>query len=63
MDFDEPLRLPTTVAASLQKEALDDFSIFELEARIEILRVEIARSEQLIASKQASQGDAESIFR
>ncbi len=63
MDLDEPLRPPTTGAASLAKEDLEDFSISELEERIEILKVEIERSERLIASKEASQGDAENVFR
>lgn len=62
MDFDEPLRPPTIGAASLAKEDLEDFSISELEERIEILKAEIARSEQLIGSKKASQGDAENVF-
>lgn len=63
MDLDEPLRQPATGAASLAKEDLEDFSVSELEERIEILKAEIVRSEQLIVSKQASQNDAEGVFR
>ena len=63
MDLDEPLRQPLSGAASLAKEDLADFSVSELEERIEILKTEITRTERLIASKQTSQSAAEDVFR
>ena len=63
MDLDEPLRPPPTGAVSLAKEDISAFSVSELEERIELLKAEIARSEQLIASKRSSQDAAEDVFR
>ena len=62
MDLDEPVR-PPTGAASLAIEDLAIFSISDLKERIELLKAEIMRTEQLIASKQMSQGAAEDVFR
>jgi uncharacterized small protein (DUF1192 family) len=42
---------------------LDTLSVAELEARIALLRQEIARIEQAIAGKRASRDAADSVFR
>ncbi len=62
MDMDEPRKLAPT-AASLAKEDLEALSVFELEERLDLLKAEIARTGQMIASKQSSQDSAESVFR
>lgn len=63
MDIDEPLRPEPTGAASLAKEDLETLSVEELEERIALLEAEIARSKQMVASKQSSQSTAEDVFR
>lgn len=62
MDMDEPRKREPT-AASLAKEDLEALSVFELEERLDFLKAEIARTGQMIASKQSSQDSAESVFR
>jgi uncharacterized small protein (DUF1192 family) len=42
--------------------ALDSMSIDELEARIEALTLEIAKCEEVIASKRAQRSEADSLF-
>jgi uncharacterized small protein (DUF1192 family) len=42
--------------------ALDSMSIDELEARIETLNLEIAKCEEVIASKRAQRSAADSLF-
>ena len=41
---------------------LDSMSIDELEARIEALTLEIAKCEEVIASKRAQRSEADSLF-
>ena len=63
MDLDEPRKPEPTGAASLVKEELETLSLEELEERLDLLKAEITRSEQMIASKRSSHDSAEDVFR
>jgi len=57
---------PKRVPDSLKVLAAEDISLLgveELRERITLLNQEIARSDEMIASKQGSLSDAEAIFR
>ncbi len=57
---------PKRVPDSLKVLAMEDISLLgveELRERITLLNQEIARSEDMIASKQGSLSDAEAVFR
>jgi len=63
MDADEPIHGRPTGSATLEIEALDDLSVFELKERIEILRAEIIRTEKAIEAKETGQSEADKLFR
>lgn len=42
---------------------LDDFSVADLQARIEDLKAEIARCEEAIKAREASKSAADAVFR
>lgn len=58
----QPKRVPDTLVV-LGKEDISLLGVEELRDRITLLNQEIARSEEMIASKQGSLSDAEAIFR
>lgn len=49
--------------ADATREDLDLFAVEELQARIDLLRGEIARAEAAIARKQAGRAAADALFR
>ncbi len=61
MDFDDG-RKKTTEIVSVGQE-LDDFSVAELQVRVEILRAEILRVEAEIVNKKSTKTQAESVFK
>ena len=64
VDLDElSLRKPDDPLAQLARQDLDPFSVDELQARIEALRAEIARSEAKIAQSVTHMSAAEALFR
>ncbi|UTW55803.1 DUF1192 domain-containing protein [Kordiimonas sp. SCSIO 12610] len=63
MDEDDlPIKKDSPVA-SVVKEDLSTWSAFELEARVNILKEEIIRTEAEIKSKDASRAAAEAFFK
>ena len=61
-DDDLPIKKDSPLAA-VSKEDLSEWSAFELEARITILKEEITRTEAEIESKDASRAAAEAFFK
>jgi uncharacterized small protein (DUF1192 family) len=58
----QPKRVPDNLQV-LGKEDISLLGVEELRERITLLNQEIARSEEMIASKRGSLSDAEAIFR
>jgi len=58
----QPKRVPDSLQM-LTREDLSLLGVEELRERITLLNQEIARSDEMIASKQGSLNDAEAIFR
>ena len=63
MDRDDDAPRPGSPLEVLVKEKLDDYSVYELEARVQTLQAEISRAEQAIVKKKASQSAADSVFK
>ncbi len=61
MDFDD-VRKKTTEIVTVGQE-LDDFSVAELQARVELLRAEIVRVEAEMVNKKSTKTQAESVFK
>ncbi len=61
MDFDE--ERPKTAAAVTIGQVLDDFSVAELEQRLDQLQREMVRVEAEIVNKKSTKSQAESVFK
>ncbi len=63
-DFDDDLGLPkNSPAVSLVAEELSEHSVEVLKKRLDVLRMEIKRTDQAIADKGDARVSAESIFK
>jgi uncharacterized small protein (DUF1192 family) len=61
-DDDLPIKKDSRLA-SVTKEDLSEWSAFELEARVTLLKEEIARTKTEIKAKDASRAAAEAFFK
>jgi uncharacterized small protein (DUF1192 family) len=61
-DDDLPLKKDSPLA-SVEKEDLSEWSAFELEARIQVLELEISRTKTEIEAKKGSRAAAEAFFK
>ena len=63
MDDLEPTAKPDLALAGLAKQDLSDLSVDDLQERIENMRAEITRCEELITARGSTRAAADALFK